>query len=111
MAMIEGSVSINPVTGAATGAGAAKEVFDALDATIDYGGQTGPALAVARKGPADLAEAIAKIIPHIVANAVVSTNVSTTVAAPIPVTVAIPGGTGGTTAPGTGTGTGSGTVS
>ena len=75
MAMTEGSVSID-ATGAATGTGAAKEVFDALDATIDYGTLTGTDLQGAKQRTADLCNAIAKIIPHITTNgeAIVSTS-------------------------------------
>jgi len=75
MAMTEGSVTVD-ATGTASGSGAAKEVFDALDATIDYGTLTGTDLQGARQRTADLANAIAKIIPHITTNgqAVVSTS-------------------------------------
>ena len=75
MAMTQGSVTVD-ATGTATGTGAAKEVFDVLDATIDYGPLTGTDLQSARQRTADLANAISAIIPHIVTNgkAVVSTS-------------------------------------
>ena len=82
MAMNEGSVTIDPNTGAATPVGCAGEVFTALDATVDYGGLSGPQLATAKQKVADMAEAVAKVIPHIVANAQVSTTINAGVVAP-----------------------------
>ncbi len=76
MPMLEGSVTINPVTGVAVPLGAAGEVFTALDSGSDYGDlpTTNPAAyAQAREQLAVMARAIAKIIPHIVLNAQVTT--------------------------------------
>ena len=103
MAMLEGTVVINPATGSASGVGAAKEVFDAMDAGQDYQGLSGSELAVAREQIAVQARAIAKIIPHIVANAQVTTTVAPGIAVATAGTAAAQ--TGSTTAPGTGTGT------
>ena len=79
MAMIQGSVSINPSNGAASGSGVAKEIFDALDSTIDYQGLSGAALYDARNPIANLCNAVALVIPHIQTHAVVSTSVETAV--------------------------------
>lgn len=76
MPMNEGNVTINGTTGAATGSGAAKEVFDALDAGQDYGDVVGPDLAAAKEQIANIARAIAKIIPHIKTNATVPSGIS-----------------------------------
>ncbi len=109
MTMLDGTIVIDPVTGATvTKTGAAGEVFDAMEANQDYGDTPStnpPAYAAARKQIANLALAVAKIIPHIQANAVVTT----TVASGIPVSTAgsATAQTGSTTA----TGTGSGSVS
>ena len=104
MAMSEGTITINPLTGVASGAGAAKEVFDAMDASQDYGAAAGATLAEAKERIAALARACAKIIPHIQTNAVVTTSVATT-------TVGVATGVvaGAATAPTAGTGSGSGT--
>ena len=67
MAMIQGDVTI-AADGSASGTGAAKEVFDSLDATIDYGPLTGTELQTARTQTANLAKAISVIIPHITTN-------------------------------------------
>ena len=68
MAMTQGNVTVD-ATGTASGSGAAKEVFDSLDSTVDYGTVTGTELQSARQKVADLANAISEIIPHIVTNA------------------------------------------
>lgn len=99
MAMSEGSVTVDPVTAVVTGSGAAKDVFDALDAGTSYPMTlTLSAKAAAREQLANLARAVAKIIPHIVAHAVVD------VASGIPVSSTVTGGTasGSTTSDGTG---------
>jgi hypothetical protein len=75
MAMNKGIVTVNPSSGEATGAGAAKEVFDALDATIDYQGVTGAPLGTARKQLADIANAVAVLIDHIKNNASVGVSI------------------------------------
>ena len=67
MAMTQGNVAID-ATGAPSGSGAAREVFDALDATVDYGPLTGTELQTARQRTANLANAISVIIPHITTN-------------------------------------------
>jgi len=116
MAMLEGTVTINPVDGSIIAkTGCAGEVFDAMEAGQDYGDTPAtnpPAYAAARQQIANLAKAVAKVVPHIQANAVVSTNVNTTVATGIPVATAgtAAAQTGATTAPGAGTGSGTGTV-
>jgi len=104
MAMIEGSVTVNPVTGTVTGAGCAKEVFDALVAPVSFPvGMTPAAQAVAKEQLAAIARAVAKVIPHIAAHA----QVSSTVAPGIPVSTAgtAAAQTGATTSAGTATGT------
>ena len=80
MAMSKGAVTINPSTGVASGSGASKEMFDALDATIDYQGLEDGDIAAARQQLADLTNAIAVIIDHIKNNAVVSSTISTATA-------------------------------
>ena len=111
MAMQEGSVTINPSTGAATGSGCAKEIFDALDGSQDYQELVANQLAVAREQISVMARAVAKVIPHIKSNAEVNTDVDTTVAAGIPVQVVVATGTGATNGLGSGSGSGVGTVS
>jgi hypothetical protein len=77
--MLEGTITIDPLTGATILAvGAAGEVFAVLDGAQDYGAFTGPKLAEAKEGIATLARAIAKIIPHIQANAQVTTIITPT---------------------------------
>jgi len=111
MAMIPGQVDVDPITGVATGAGAAKEVFDNYDSKQDYQGLTGERLAVARQQVADLCNSLAAVlVTYIKTNAEVSTSVSTTIsvgaqAAGVtagPATVPVTGATSGS---------GSGTVS
>jgi hypothetical protein len=109
--MIEGVITINPVTGSvSTSTGAAGAVFDELNSLQVYGTVTGPSLATAREQLADVARSVAKMITYIQSNAVVSTTTSSTV------TVTSVSGvtTGvGVSGPGTGSasGTGTGTVS
>lgn len=74
--MTKGEVTIDSGTGAPSGGGAARAVFDALDATIDYQSQTGEALANARQGVADISNAIAELIDYITNNAEVATTVA-----------------------------------
>lgn len=106
MAMIEGTVTINPVTGAIVAkVGCAGEVFDAMDSTQDYGDTaiTNPlAYAVARQQIANMAIAVAKVIPHIQNNGVVTTTVATGIA--VATTGTASAQTGSTTSTGTGTG-------
>lgn len=73
MAMIPGSVTINGA-GVASGTGYAKEVYDALEAGIDFGTLTPPGLVTAKQQLADLANACASLITHVQSNAVVSTT-------------------------------------
>ena len=96
-------------TGAVTGSGLAKALYDARSAGVSFGpGAIG----------APNKEAIAKvcrddasaIIPYLVENTVVSTTVTTTVPSPIPVTVVPATGIGATTGPGAGSGSGTGTI-
>jgi hypothetical protein len=104
MAMLEGTVTIDPVTAVASGAGAAKEIFDVMDSGMSYPGTLTPvAKAAAREQLAVLARAVAKIVPHIVSHAVVTASV----ASGIPVSTAgtAAAQTGATTAPGAATGT------
>jgi hypothetical protein len=69
MAMVPGSITINPTTGADSGTGCAYALFQDFNAKIDYGGQTGAALAVAKQRTADLCLSIGTVIvAHIVAN-------------------------------------------
>ena len=106
MPMLQGSVTIDPTTGADVSIGAAGEVFAVLDAGSNYGSlptSNPAAYAAAREQLAVMARAIAAIIPHIQANAVVTT----VVAAGIPVATAgtAAAQTGTTVSPGSGTGT------
>jgi hypothetical protein len=105
MAMIESVIQINPATGTViTSTGAAGAVFDAMDATQDYGtlpAVNPPAYAATREQIANLARAVAKIVPYIQTSAVVSTTVASGIAVSVdPVTH-----DGSTTAAGSGTGT------
>ncbi len=108
MPMNQGTVTVDSETAAVSGAGAAKEVFDALDASTGYGSATGPALATAKQQLANIAIAVSMIIPHIVANATVSTTVSTTT---VETATGVTPGPSAVPTVGTGTGSGSGTVS
>jgi hypothetical protein len=82
MAMLEGVVTINPLTGAASPkTGCAGACFDVLDGAQEYGtlASTNPvAYAAAREQLAVFARAMAKVIPHIIANAVVGSTVTVT---------------------------------
>ena len=69
MSMSKGSVTINSETGEASGSGAAKALFDELDAKTDYQGSTGAVLAAARQRVATLCESFAEIIDYIKDNA------------------------------------------
>lgn len=99
MAMTVGSVTIS-AAGVATGDGATKDVYDVLEAGVNFATFTGTNLQEAKEALAVQARAIASIIQHIKDNA----EVSTIVATPIPVTVVPETGIGGTTSTGTGTG-------
>lgn len=68
MAMTQGTVTID-ATGNPSGIGAARAVFDALDATMDYGTLAATDLQTAKQRTADLANAVSEIIPHIATNA------------------------------------------
>jgi hypothetical protein len=69
MAMVPGTITINPTTGADSGTGCAYELFTSFNAKIDYGGQTGAALAVAKQRTADLCLSIGTVIvTHITTN-------------------------------------------
>ena len=74
MAMTKGQVTIDSGTGAPSGGGAARAMFDALDATVSYQGQTGEGLAVARQPVADICNAVAEMIDYIIDNAEVGTS-------------------------------------
>jgi len=85
MAMVKGNVAIDPDTGAATydppaGANLARELFDALEATISYGTISGTDLANARKNLANLCNTMALIVPHITTNAAVTSTVASDIA-------------------------------
>ena len=98
MAMIEGVITINPATGdVIVSTGAAGTVFDALNASQDYGSVVGPQLAEARERIADIARGIAKLIPYIQTNATVATTTTGLATGVV---------AGAATAPTTGTGTG-----
>lgn len=106
MAMIAGSVTINPTTGTATGTGAANAIFTALSAAQDFGtlASSNPvAYAAARAQLADIANAVAALVDYIKLNAVVTTTVASGIAVATAGTAAAQ--TGATTAVGTGTGT------
>lgn len=106
MPMIQGSVTIDPTTGAAVPIGAAGEVFAVLDAGSNYGSlqSTNPAAyAAAREQLAVMARAIAVLIPHIQTNGVINTTVAPGIAVATAGTAAAQ--VGATTAPGTGIGT------
>lgn len=112
MAMAEGTITIDPVTGA--------ETFDPIpplpNAAAEYyqeltDGQgldvlfTGPTLAEVREQYANLARAHAKMVIHTVDNAEVATSVSTSVSVTSVSGVTAGGATSG---PGSGSGSGSG---
>jgi len=62
MAMVPGSITIDPGTGADSGTGASYELFQDYDAKIDYGSSTGAALASAKQKVADLCESVGQVI-------------------------------------------------
>lgn len=102
MAMVKGTVAIDALTGQVTAStGLAKRIFDGLNARADYQGLApGPALAVAKKQIADLAEVIADaVIGEIVENASVATTVTVTSVSGVTAGV-------GTSGPGSGSGSG-----
>lgn len=108
MAMVEGSIVINALTGVVTTkTGAAGEVFDVLVAGNDLSSLASNPVAKAKalEQLAVMARAIAKIIPHIKNNASVSATVASGIAVSTTGTAAAQ--TGATTA----TGSASGTVS
>ena len=75
MAMIPGTVVINPTTGADSGTGCAYELFQSMDAKQGWGVLTGAQLAAAKQQLADLCESIGQVIvAHVVANAEVATT-------------------------------------
>lgn len=106
MAMVVGTISIDPVTGATIAStGAAGAAFDSLLSKTNFGtlaATNPPAYAIAKKQIADIAEAIATATAYLLANG----EVSATVAAGIHVSVAgtAAAQTGATDAPGTATG-------
>lgn len=104
MAMVEGSVTVNPATGSVVKSGCCGEVFDVLLAGSDFGTlqvDNPPAYAAAVEQLAVLARAIAKVIPHVQTNAVVTTSVTVT---------SVSGVTTGGGVSGPGSGSGSGTI-
>jgi hypothetical protein len=69
MAMVPGSITINPTTGADSGTGCAYELFQDFNAKINYDGQIGAALAVSKQRTADLCLSIGTVIvAHITTN-------------------------------------------
>jgi hypothetical protein len=106
MAMVVGTISIDPVTGATIAStGAAGAAFDSLLSKTNFGtlaATNPPAYAIAKKQIADIAEAIATATAYLLANG----QLEATVAANIPVSTAgsATAQTGATTAPGTVTG-------
>jgi hypothetical protein len=75
MAMTAGSVTIDPITGAVSGTGAARMVFDDYAAKLPAG-LTGGTLAAARQNVADLCNSFAKLIDYVKANAEIDTPIS-----------------------------------
>jgi hypothetical protein len=77
MAMVPGTITIDPATGADSGTGAAYELFQDYDAKQDYGTASGTVLAAAKQQVADLCESVAQVIVnHVTTNgkAVVDTG-------------------------------------
>lgn len=100
MAMVEGEVKIDSITGGIEKSeGAAGVIFDFMDDKQDYGEAVGPALANAREAVANVARGVAKLIPYIQSNAQISTNVNVTSVGGVTTGA-------GTSGPGTGSGTG-----
>jgi hypothetical protein len=77
MSMSKGSVTIDPDTGAASGSGCAKAIFDVLDSKQDYQSLTGEQLADAKQLVADLCESIAEVVDYVINNAEVEITIST----------------------------------
>jgi hypothetical protein len=70
MAMVPGSITIDPGTGADSGTGCSYELFQDFNAKVDYGTATGTTLAIAKQQVADLCESIGQVIvTHIGVNA------------------------------------------
>lgn len=70
MAMVPGSITIDPGTGADSGDGVSYELFQDFDAKVDYGSSTGAALASAKQKVADLCESVGQVIvAHLTTNA------------------------------------------
>ena len=70
MAMVPGSITINPTTGADSGTGCSYELFQDFNAKVDYGTATGATLALAKQQVADLCESVGQVIvAHIGTNA------------------------------------------
>jgi hypothetical protein len=108
MAMVEGSIVINALTGVVTtSTGAAGEVFDVLVEGNDLSSLDANPVAKAKalEQLAVMARAIAKIIPHIKDNATVSATVASGIA------VSTIGSATAQTGTTTATGSASGTVS
>ena len=77
MAMLPGTITIDPATGADSGTGVSYELFQDYDAKLNFGGLTGADLAGAKQQMADLCESIGQVIVnHITTNgkAVVDTG-------------------------------------
>ena len=113
MALVAGTVSVNP-DGSAVSSGLAKAIYDEfVDNYLADTGQTMPAGAesyLIKKGYMVQANRFATaIVTYVTANAQV-TGVTTSVGFPIAVSVVPATGVGATTAPGTGTQTGTGTI-
>jgi hypothetical protein len=69
MAMIPGSITINPTTGADSGTGVSYELFTDFSAKVDYGTATGATLALAKQQVADLCQSVGQVIvAHITTN-------------------------------------------
>jgi hypothetical protein len=101
MPLIPGSVTINPGTGAATGAGLAREYYDALIAAFGLAPASVPQnVPGAQEQVAVIANTIAQVtVAHFIANGLVTTPAGVTVAT----TGTAAAQTGATTAPGLGT--------
>ena len=109
MALNAGTTIVDSLTGAASGSGLSKGIFDLISPTLAV--PPGPPGAAGKQKIAELANAIATaVVAHVTANAEVSVNVSGTVAAGIVVSAPPPTGVGATTGTGTFSGTGTGTI-
>jgi hypothetical protein len=79
MAMIGGSITIDPGTGADSGTGLSYELFTDLDAKVDFGPLTGAELATAKQQLADLCQSIGTVVvAHVAANAKAKVTTSST---------------------------------